>query len=156
MPPAGLANVIHSATLTADHEHVAGETVTSTAPVPPLGVNAALEEDRVYEQPEGASNVKPSARTVERPSGVVTTTSTVPGGFGGVVSVRWGRSCTETRPAGTPPKVTMVPGRKSDPVTTTGVPPADVPPAGETVAIVSGLISATCHPVAEDEFASHK
>ena len=67
----------------------------------------------------------PSTAVALRPSGAVTTTSTNPRGFGGVVTVIVpASSSTETTTPASPPNVTTMPTTKFSPVITTVVPPS--------------------------------
>ncbi len=65
-------------------------------------------------------------------SALVTTTSTAPAAWAGVVQVICDDESTLTPVAGLPPNVTVAPARKLVPVMVTEVPPAVVPEAGET------------------------
>jgi len=70
------------------------------------------------------------------PFGVVTTTSTVPNAWAGVVAVIEVPLTTVTPVAAVPPKVTEVAPIKSVPVIVTAVPPAIGPVAGVTLVTV--------------------
>ncbi len=80
--------------------------------------------------PTTGVNVKPPG--AEGPAGVVTTTSTAPGAWPGVVTVIVVSSTTVTFAPGVPPKVTPVAPVKPLPVMVTAVPPVSGPLAGVT------------------------
>jgi hypothetical protein len=72
------------------------------------------------------------------PLGFITTTSTLPAAWGGVV-VKINVSVTDTFIAATPPNVTVAPEAKPEPDILTLVPPTAVPELGEMDVIVGGM-----------------
>jgi hypothetical protein len=81
-------------------------------------------------------NVKPPASVAVPPAGLVMATATEPAACAGVVAVRWLELTRETLVAELPPKVTVAPLAKLEPVMVTTVPPAVPPEFGETLLTV--------------------
>jgi hypothetical protein len=70
--------------------------------------------------------------------GFITTTSTLPAAWGGVVA-EINVPVPNTLIAATPPNVTVAPGAKPEPNMVTLVPPTVVPELGETDVIIGGM-----------------
>ncbi len=78
-------------------------------------------------------------------SGLVTTTSTAPAAWAGVMTSMVVAFCQVTPAAAVPPKVTVAPLTKSVPVIVTAVPPAVGPLVGATEVTVGGGSRAPPH-----------
>lgn len=82
---------------------------------------------------EDVPNVNPPGSAALVLSALVTATLTDPEACGGVVAVSWFPLTKETADAGVPPKETVAPRSKFDPVIVTAVPPAVAPEFGVTL-----------------------
>jgi hypothetical protein len=86
----------------------------------------------------GKTYVNPFVLVPLAPLGFITTTSTLPAAWGGVVA-KIDVSLPDTFIAATPPNVTVAPGAKPEPDMFTFVPPTVVPEPGKTDVIVGGM-----------------
>ena len=86
----------------------------------------------------GKTYVNPFVIVALGPLGFITTTSTLPAAWGGVVA-EINVPVPNTLIAATPPNVTVAPGAKPEPNMVTLVPPTVVPEPGKTDVIVGGM-----------------
>jgi hypothetical protein len=99
---------------------------------------------------EDVPKLKALARVALAPSGLVTATLTDPAACPGVVALSWVELTKETLDAGLPPKETVAPLVKLDPVTVTVVPPVVAPEFGETLLMV-GEVAVYVKALARDD-----